>query len=177
MRKLFCILLSLKLVYLCHSYTCINKFQKKCLYHDKFNIKLKLSQKLENWSKKNNIETNGIKLSSFGNNNLRGMAAKQLLNPQSCIISVPSAAVLEIVNNRPPSEFPNFVPQTIWESSKWDMRLAFKLLYEMKIQGSKNSDKYDWIMSLPSSFSTPLHWSKDIIKSTQYKPLEIKIDR
>ena len=179
MKGLYYFFLLFLCVCLCCSYINVSKLKNKSLYNHKFNFKMNMSQKeiqLESWSQKNNIETNGIKLSSFGDNKLRGMAAYELLNPQSCIISVPSSAVLEVVNNRPPTEFPDFVPQSIWEASKWDMRLAFKLLYEWKILGVNNSDKYDWIMSLPSSFSTPLHWTKDIIKSTQYKPLETKIN-
>ena len=87
--------------------------------------------------------------------------------------------VIETNNNRPPSPFLTFCSEKFWsEQCKWDHRLALKLIYEKK-GFNKNSklNKQPWIDKLPESFSTPLHWSKNDIKKTQYSALENKVKK
>ena len=94
-------------------------------------------------------------------------------------VSVPAELVIETNNNRPPSPFLTFCSEKFWsEQCKWDHRLALKLIYEKKgFNRNSKLNKQPWIDKLPESFSTPLHWSKNDIKKTQYSALENKVKK
>eukprot|EP00746_Dinoflagellata_sp_MGD_P127888 gnl/MRDRNA2_/MRDRNA2_62363_c0_seq1.p1 gnl/MRDRNA2_/MRDRNA2_62363_c0~~gnl/MRDRNA2_/MRDRNA2_62363_c0_seq1.p1 ORF type:complete len:637 (+),score=120.78 gnl/MRDRNA2_/MRDRNA2_62363_c0_seq1:134-2044(+) len=130
--------------------------------------------KLTAWARLAEIELNGVEVKSFGNG-LRGVAASSAIQPKTVVINAPESTILDVVNNKnSKSPFPDFVPQSLWDISLWDERLAYKLLYEVKIRGAQ-SDKYGWIGTLPKSFSTPLHWTADSIHQAQYRGLEDKV--
>ena len=112
-----------------------------------------------------NIEIDNVKL--------RGVIATENIVKDDIIILVPAKLTLEVNNNRPPTPFPDFVPQLLWELSMWDQRLAFKLLHASFIE--VNSDKQSWIEALPTTFSTPFHWNDNDINKLQYPTLQEKI--
>ena len=90
---------------------------------------------------------------------------------------MPAELVIETNNNRPPSPFIQFCSEKFWsEQCKWDHRLALKLLYEVK-GFAKDSNKQPWLDKLPTSFSTPFHWTKDEILKTQYSALDVKVEK
>ena len=113
---------------------------------------------------------------------LRGVIAERRcggdLLKSDPLVTVPGNLVFEVTNTRPPTPFPSFVSQTLWEGSMWDQRLAFKLLHELKVVGLVNSDKAFWLKQLPTSYSTPLHWPESIVsQETQYPALAAKVQR
>eukprot|EP00747_Dinoflagellata_sp_TGD_P074457 gnl/TRDRNA2_/TRDRNA2_158324_c1_seq1.p1 gnl/TRDRNA2_/TRDRNA2_158324_c1~~gnl/TRDRNA2_/TRDRNA2_158324_c1_seq1.p1 ORF type:complete len:651 (-),score=113.21 gnl/TRDRNA2_/TRDRNA2_158324_c1_seq1:24-1787(-) len=124
------------------------------------------------WAK--GVATNGVEVKYFSDG-LRGVAATKELKPDTTLISVPGKRAFEVVNSkRSLSTFPDFVPQEFWSNCQWDERLAFKLLYDLKIK-KKESDRYTYLTSLPDSFSTPLNWSPESLRQSQYKALETRV--
>ena len=126
------------------------------------------------------IQVKGVQLATI--DGLRGIIATEAvggdLQTSVPLVSVPANLVFEVTNTRPPTPFPDFVPQSLWEESMWDQRLAFKLLHELAVVGLINSDKASWLQQLPSSYSTPLHWSSDVLKrELQYASLASKVER
>lgn len=117
------------------------------------------------------MELKGVTLESFSDS-LRGMKATVNIKSDDSIVVVPAQYAIEVTNNRPPTPFPDFVPQGLWEKSLWYHRLAFKLLYEYKVVVG---DKLPWLKELPQSFSTPLHWSSKQIDQLQYGSLKNKV--
>jgi hypothetical protein len=138
-------------------------------------LRMQMEMNLEAWASTAGIEFSNTALASF--NGLRGMRAANVLNGQDVLVKVPSDAVLEVTNSgQRLTPFSDFVAQDTWKESKWDQRLAFKLLWELKIDESANiSSKKDWFASLPKKFSTPLHWSNSLLQETQYSQLPINI--
>ena len=118
---------------------------------------------------------------------LRGIVATENVASNTVTVSVPAALALETNNNRPPSPFPAFCSEAFWsKQAKWDHRLCFKLLYEVKgLNGAatttttKSDDGVDlrkeWIQQLPANFSTPLHWTDDQVSALQYPALVHKV--
>lgn len=104
---------------------------------------------------------------------VRGVEAVESIDPGKAVVTVPADYALEVTNNRPPTPFPLFVSQSLWEKSLWYQRLAFKLIFEYKIE--PNPDKAAWFKQLPRSFSTPLHWAEEDIDILQYPALQAKI--
>ena len=107
---------------------------------------------------------------------LRGVIAKNNIVSQSVIVSVDSKLALETINNRPPTPFPDFCPQSLWKDCLWDNRLAFMLLYEKKVLDQKSVRKA-WLEELPSEFSTPTHWTEYNFNETQYETLKISVGK
>lgn len=105
---------------------------------------------------------------------LRGIRAMSSISENDIIVTVPAHLALETTNNRPPSPFPDFVSQKLWEKSKWDQRLAFMLLFEIKGKASNSESKF-WIDKLPTAFSTPFYWNQDILKELHYQPIVNKV--
>ena len=99
--------------------------------------------------------------------------ATESLSSKNPVVEVNSELVLEITNTRQPSPFPDFCPQSLWESLKWDERLAFKLLHLKHID--KTSPLMPWILTLPSSFSTPFTWKDEDLEDLQYSSLKDKV--
>lgn len=147
------------------------------IYHDQQYLILKLIRNKkdvldinENWVD-DSIIRNKIKVGTI--DGLRGIIAVEPTNEKDIIVTVSANSALEVTNNRPPTPFPDLCPQSLWEESLWDQRLAFKLLYEL-IQGSESTKK-SWLEQLPSKFSTPLHWNPSTFTLTQYPSLENKV--
>eukprot|EP01036_Dinobryon_divergens_P045043 gene45043-60140_t len=109
------------------------------------------------WEESLGIKISGVTINNF--DGLRGIVATQDLDEKSAVVTVDSKVVLETINNRPPSPFPDLCPQSIWEESMWDNRLAFMLMNERFILG-QSSSKNAWIAELPKSFSTPYYWNE-----------------
>jgi hypothetical protein len=107
---------------------------------------------------------------------LRGVIAIEQIAPNSIILSVPSSISLETTNTKPPTPFPDFVPQSLWENSLWDHRLAYKLLYEKEVL-RESSDKHLWIKSLPKEFSTPYYWTDEEVSELQYQSIADRIKK
>ena len=126
---------------------------------------------VEELGKDNSIIRNKVKVATI--NGLRGIIATEPTSENDALVTVTSTVALEVTNARPPTPFPDFCSQTLWEESLWDQRLAFKLLYELN-QGSQSTKKA-WLQQLPKSFSTPLHWSSSALLLTQYPTLESKV--
>jgi hypothetical protein len=120
-----------------------------------------------------NIKTNDVNIQNF--NGLRGISAATNIEDKSTVVTVDSSIILETINNRPPTPYPNFCPQSIWEESLWDSRLAFILMYEKFILGASSS-RSEWLDQLPKSFSTPIHWNEKELLALQYNELILKID-
>jgi len=121
------------------------------------------------------IKLINVKIENFYNENIRGMRAVDSIDEGSApVVVVPHRYALEVTNDRPPTPFPGFVSQQLWEQSLWYSRLAFKLLHELKVVGA-DSIKLEWLDQLPKAFSTPFHWSDDEINSLQYPSLKDKI--
>lgn len=118
------------------------------------------------------IDTTKIAVSSFAGG-LRGVKSVGKIISKDIILSVPAEYVLEVTNNKPPTPFPDFVQQDIWEQSLWYQRLAFKLLDLVK--NKKDSKMKYWIDQLPKSFSTPLHWDDDSLDKLQYKSVKASV--
>ena len=73
----------------------------------------------------------------------------------------------------------NFFKYYIREKSLWYHRLAFKLLFE-DINRTKDDyppEKKQWLDSLPSSFSTPIHWKEEFTSQLQYSSLISKVEQ
>lgn len=121
--------------------------------------------------KDNAIIRNKVKVATI--NGLRGIIANEPTSENDALVVVTANVALEVTNNRPPSPFPDLCPQSLWEESLWDQRLAFKLLHELS-QGSQSTKKA-WLEQLPKSFSTPLHWNPSTLKLAQYPSLESKV--
>ena len=117
------------------------------------------------------ISTKGVQIASIGG--LRGVIATESLSSKTPVVEVNSELVLEVTSTRQPTPFPEFCPPSLWESLKWDERLAFKLLHLKHV--SEASPLMPWIRRLPSTFSTPLTWSDKDIDDLQYPPLIEKI--
>ena len=109
------------------------------------------------------ISSKGVRVTSI--EGLRGVVATESLSSKNPVVEVNSELVLEITNTRQPSPFPDFCPQSLWESLKWDERLAFKLLHLKHID--KTSPLKPWILTLPSSFSTPFTWKDEDLEDLQ----------
>eukprot|EP01031_Cornospumella_fuschlensis_P039980 gene39980-48701_t len=78
------------------------------------------------------IKVANIQLGPIGDTGIRGATCIADIDGKTPIIEVPASVAIEVTNNRPPSPFPDFVPQPVWEKSLWFHRLAFKLLHEEK---------------------------------------------
>lgn len=121
------------------------------------------------------IKLSNVRVENFFNENIRGMRAVNSIGEGSIpVVVVPHRYALEVTNDRPPTPFPGFVSQQLWEQSLWYSRLAFKLLHELKVLRN-NSIKLVWLDQLPKSFSTPFHWSDEEIDDLQYRSLKDKI--
>ena len=68
------------------------------------------------------VSVNGIEISETIEGSLRGVLATRPIAQNEIIVTVPAQLTLETTNKRPPSPFPTFVSQSIWEDSKWDHR-------------------------------------------------------
>ena len=126
------------------------------------------------------IKISGVALGTV--DGLRGIVASRDcggdLVKSDPLVTVPGNLVFEVTNTRPPTPFPAFVSQSLWEDSLWDQRLAFKLLHELKVVGLAKSDKAFWLEQLPKSYSTPLHWPDEVLtQETQYPALRDKVLR
>jgi len=119
------------------------------------------------------MEFKNVKIGDF--DGLRGIEAKYRMEGREVLVTVPSEAVLEVTNaGQRDTPFADFVAQQVWENNLWDGRLAFKLLYEAKVQG-ETSNKKAWMASLPRKFSTPLHWTGSAVAETQYPALRASV--
>jgi len=131
-------------------------------------------------SQKDEIVVKGVEVGNV--NGLRGVIALTDVGgdliKSDPLVTVPGNLVFEVTNTRPPTPFPNFVSQKLWEESMWDQRLSFKLLHELKVVGLAKSEKAFWLKQLPTSYSTPLHWSEQVLtQETQYPALVAKVER
>ena len=120
------------------------------------------------WVDAMGIRTKHISISNI--NGLRGILATENIVSDSCLVLIDSALTIETANNRPPSHCPDLCPQTVWERSMWDSRLAFVLLNELK-SPVLNPARLEWLKYLPISFTTPVHWSDDMQNELQYQSL------
>lgn len=121
------------------------------------------------------IKLSNVRIDNFFNENIRGMRAVATIDEGSIpVVVVPHRYALEVTNDRPPTPFPGFVSQQLWEQSLWYSRLAFKLLHELKVLRN-DSTKLVWLDQLPKAFSTPFHWSDEEIDGLQYPALKDKI--
>ena len=122
---------------------------------------------------------NGVKplkqLTISTTNGVRGVVAVEDIRPNDIILTVPEDQAIETANNRPPTPFKDFVSQALWEGSKWDQRICYKLLWESDVLG-KDSLKYAWLQQIPASYDTPFHWPEKDIKDLQYDSLQKKIE-
>eukprot|EP01039_Chlorochromonas_danica_P004313 gene4313-4734_t len=125
----------------------------------------------DEWISKLNekIESQDISIQTMGDGKSRGIISDSTIDASKHVLRVPSSLALEVTNDRPPSPFPDFVPQPLWEKSLWYQRLAFKLLHEYLVL--PDSNKKPWFDELPKSFSTPFHWPVTSLDQVQYKPL------
>jgi hypothetical protein len=132
-----------------------------------------------------NIKISGVSRAVFTSDGLRGVVANEDvgmkvdedLSTSAPLVSIPANLALEVTNTRPPTPFPKFVPQKLWEGSLWDQRLAMLLLYERHVKGS-SSDKHMWIQQLPDSYSTPYEWSDKLLDvELQYPSLAQRVRR
>lgn len=133
------------------------------------------------WTSVKDIIIKGVQLGSNADG-LRGVFATAKVGgdlvKSDPLVTVPGNLVFEVTNTRPPTPFPKFVSQKLWEDSMWDQRLAFKLLHELKIVGLVNSEKSFWLPQLPASYSTPLHWDAQIlVAECQYPALVDKVEK
>ena len=128
---------------------------------------------------------NDVEEATFADGGLRGIVAKGKvgaaaglnIGKSEPLVVIPGNLAIETTNTRPPTPFMRFVPQALWENSLWDHRLAYMLLYEKKVMGSK-SEKRDWLHKLPESYSTPYYWSKDLVdEQLQYPSLSARIKK
>lgn len=132
-------------------------------------LNLQLSQSLAG------IKLSSVRVDNFFDENIRGMRAVDTIDEGSVpVVVVPHRYALEVTNDRPPTPFPSFVSQQLWEQSLWYSRLAFKLLHELKVLRN-DSIKRVWLDQLPEAFSTPFHWSDEEIDDLQYPSLKDKI--
>jgi hypothetical protein len=135
------------------------------------------------------VVINGVEVATLPGG-LRGIVATTNVASNAVTVSVPAALALETNNNRPPSPFPTFCSEAFWsKQAKWDHRLCFKLLHEVKGLGgggeagssataaaTATADlRKAWIQQLPANFSTPLHWSDDQVAALQYPALTHKV--
>lgn len=124
------------------------------------------------WISRLDIKVSDVQIGNIGG--LRGVIATDNFAPDNAIVTIPGSSVIETINNRPPSPFPDFCPQDLWTGSMWDDRLAYMLLYEKFVLG-QSSSKIQWIQELPSSFSTPFYWEEEELSQLQYHELKNKI--
>eukprot|EP01038_Epipyxis_sp_PR26KG_P012355 gene12355-16569_t len=122
------------------------------------------------------IITSNVKLANF-DGKLRGIKSTQPIDSKTIITSVPAKYTIEVVNNRPPTPFPSFVSQNVWEKSLWYNRLAFKLLFEAIIDTKSSKEKAFWFSQLPQSFSTLIHWEDIVLSELQYSSIIFKVDQ
>jgi hypothetical protein len=112
---------------------------------------------------------------------LRGIVATETIAANTVTVTVPAELAIETNNNRPPSPFPLFCSEEFWsKQAKWDHRLAFKLLYEIKgfeTDEKKAALRKEWIQQLPSTFSTPFHWQEAELVGTEYPALVQKVQK
>lgn len=133
----------------------------------------------------NSLITRGVSIKGVGISTLpgglRGIVATEAIGANMVTVTVPAELAIETNNNRPPSPFPLFCSENFWsKQSKWDHRLAFKLLYEVKgfeTDEKKKTLRKEWIQQLPSSFSTPFHWQDGELASTEYPALVQKVQK
>jgi hypothetical protein len=120
---------------------------------------------------KDGIVRKHVKLAEF-EGKLRGIVATDLIPPEP-VVFVSADVALEVTNDRPPSPFPDFVPDELWSKCMWDQRLSLKLVSEVK--NVTSTSKIAWITELPTVFSTPFHWTEESLVETQYPTIEKKV--
>jgi hypothetical protein len=118
------------------------------------------------------IATQDLSISAIGEGKLRGIVCNGGLDSSRPAVTIPASLTLEVTNTRPPTPFPKFVSQSLWEKSLWFQRLAFKLLYEYYVVPN---EKKVWFEQLPKSFSTPFHWNTESLQNLQYLTLQDKV--
>lgn len=104
---------------------------------------------------------------------IRGVKAVSPIDYNDPVVSVPLDLCLEVTNLAQPTPLPQIINQTLWESSLWYHRLAYKLLYNYLIM--RRPDQYQWFEQLPRNFTTPIHWRTETVLELQYPSLEKKI--
>ena len=170
-------------------------FKNRCITPAKFNIQLhckkvdnsyNIDVSNRNFDDLSKVYDDGIKVSNVkiaDINGLRGIISSSEggineSNNKVPLVSVVATMALEVTNSRPPTPYPELVSQSLWESSKWDHRLAFKLLHDLhaaQVESSGNNKNSFWLKQLPYSFSTPFHWSDSELDELQYNSLKARV--
>ena len=107
---------------------------------------------------------------------IRGIMADEPLSLNDIILKVPEDLAIQTANNRPPTPFPDFVSQRLWEDSKWDQRICYKLLWENEVLGV-DSTKYSWLKQLPQAYDTTFYWGHEELSELQYSSIVKKIQK
>ena len=107
---------------------------------------------------------------------IRGVMADESLAANDIILKVPEDLAIQTANNRPPTPFPDFVSQKLWEGSKWDQRICYKLLWEYEILGA-DSTKHMWLKQLPKAYDTTFYWNDEELSELQYSSIVEKIKK
>ena len=106
---------------------------------------------------------------------LRGVLATKNIAANNPIVEVDGDLVLQVTNNREGSPFPSFCSQSVWNTLKWDERLAMKLLHLKFSSKSEDRALQGWVSDLPQRFSTPFDWNENELKELQYEALYTKV--
>ena len=117
-------------------------------------------------------QTKRFSLSKF--DGIRGVIADEAIMKNDIILKVPEDLAIQTTNNRPPTPFPDFVSQPLWEDSKWDQRICYKLLWENDIIGT-DSKMYLWLEQLPQNYDTTFYWSDNELTELQYSSIVGKV--
>ena len=112
-------------------------------------------------------------LTKFGG--VRGVVADEHINDNDIVLIVPEDLVIQTANNRPPTPNADFVSQKIWEGSKWDQRVCYKLLWEKYVLGD-NSPLASWLNQLPCAYDTTFHWKDQELEELQYDSLRTRVE-
>ena len=118
--------------------------------------------------------TKKISLAKF--DGIRGVVADQMISSNDIVLTVPEELAIQTANNRPPTPFPDFVSQKLWENSKWDQRICYKILWENDILGT-DSTKYSWLQQLPQAYDTTFYWNDNELDELQYPSIVKKIEK
>ena len=131
-------------------------------------------------------ETQGIKSEQLGlaefDAGLRGVSAQSSISSGDAVLSVPVNTVLRVIggNSRLPAKLQGYVSEQTWREAEWWGQLALLLLWEKGTGRSPSTEPTKlkaWIDMLPTSMSTPLHWTEAEVEELQYQPLVAKCIR
>ena len=112
---------------------------------------------LEQWGKSKGMSWSSWKVGEI--NGIRGAVATCNIKEGDVLVRAPPQALLMVSPGETCPLPPEFIDAKYWDSMQdyWNVRLALRLLYEVRLGADSQWKPYIDVM--PASFSTPINWS------------------